>query len=266
MASTTEARPRRRPAVRGGKPSRQPPLPLYLQLLETLKDEILKGVHAVGTQLPTEEVLCARFDVSRYTVREALRRLRDAHLVSSRQGAGTTVLRPAEADSYVHEVTSISDLAAFATGVRYRVGSRELVASNRALAARLGGRTGQQWLLLRGYRYEPGSELPVCWTEVYVNADYAGVGRLVARHDGPIFELIEDLYGERIGEVHQELHARSVPPELVAGLQVAPDATVIEVRRTYRLLSGKIAQVAFNLHPAERFRLSMSLRRIKPGK
>jgi GntR family transcriptional regulator len=259
MASTTEAKSRRRPKSRAAKPE----LPLYLQLLETLKDEILKGVYAVGTQLPTEEELCARFRVSRYTVREALRRLRDDRLVSSRQGAGTTVLRPADSSSYVHEVTSISDLAAFATGVRYRVGSQDLLTSDRALAQRLGAKAGQQWLLLRGFRFGPDSELPICWTEVFVNADYAGVGRLVGRHTGPIFELIEDLYAERIGEVHQELKTRAVPPEVAPGLKVAPGATAIEVQRTYRLTSGKIAQVAFNLHPADRFRFSMTLRRVK---
>src|SRR5260221_2657176 len=65
---------------------------LYLQILRSLKDEIVSGVYPVGSQLPTEEELCARFSVSRYTVREALRRLRDERLVASRRGAGTTVV------------------------------------------------------------------------------------------------------------------------------------------------------------------------------
>jgi GntR family transcriptional regulator len=39
----------------------------------------------------------------------------------------------------------------------------------------------------------------------------------------------------------------------------------IEVRRTYRLDTGKIAEIAFNLHPAHRFRYSMTLRRNQGG-
>ena len=72
--------------------------------MRALKDEIVKGVHPVGSRLPTEEELCQRFSVSRYTVREALRLLREDRLVSSRKGAGTTVVPPRASDSYVHEV------------------------------------------------------------------------------------------------------------------------------------------------------------------
>src|ERR1700741_3922688 len=68
--------------------------PLYLQLVRALKDEIVSGVFPVGSQLPTEEELCERFSVSRYTMRQGLRHLREDSLVSSRQGAGSTVVPP----------------------------------------------------------------------------------------------------------------------------------------------------------------------------
>src|ERR1700730_10874727 len=102
MASKTE--PKARKAVDPNSDD-----PLYLQVVRALKDEIVRGVHPVGSQLPTEEELCTRFAVSRYTVREALRLLREDHLVSSRKGAGTTVSTPRASDSYVHEVMSIND-------------------------------------------------------------------------------------------------------------------------------------------------------------
>jgi DNA-binding transcriptional MocR family regulator len=66
---------------------------LYLQIARALKKEIVEGVYPVGSQLPTEDELCKRFSCSRYTVREALRRLREDGLVSSRPRAGTLVGR-----------------------------------------------------------------------------------------------------------------------------------------------------------------------------
>src|ERR1700752_354811 len=101
--------------------------PLYLQVSRALKEEIVGGVYPVGSQLPTEDALCERFSVSRYTVREALRRLREDNLVSSRQGAGTTVVPPRPSDSYVHEVMSINDLVAFATDVRFAIDTIEMI-------------------------------------------------------------------------------------------------------------------------------------------
>src|ERR1700710_2236973 len=88
--------------------------PRYLQVARALRKEIVDGVYPVGSQLPTEHQLCERFAVSRYTVREALRRLRDDNLVSSRPRAGTLVVPRPSADSYVLDVVSIDDLLAFA--------------------------------------------------------------------------------------------------------------------------------------------------------
>jgi GntR family transcriptional regulator len=278
MASKTEPKTRkalvRKVSVRkvlprkAAKPVRAPAgnkaeEPLYLQLVRALKDEIVRGVHPVGSQLPTEEELCERFSVSRYTVREALRLLREDHLVSSRKGAGTTVVPPRASDSYVHEVMSINDLVAFATGVRFRIDSIEMIVADAALAARIGASAGERWLAVRGLRHTDESEPPVCWTEVYINAEFAAIGRLLQRHTGPIFHLIEDLFGQRIVEVHQQIAAGLIQPELAEGLQAPAGAMALEVQRTYKMAGGKIAQIAINTHPASRFRHSMTMRRVK---
>jgi GntR family transcriptional regulator len=237
--------------------------PLYLQVVRALKDEIVSGVYPVGAQLPTEEELCERFSVSRYTVREALRRLREDNLVSSRQGAGTIVVPPRPTESFVHEVMSINDLVAFATGVRFAIDTIEMIVVDAELASRTGITDGEEWLAVRGLRHTEGSELPVCWTEVYINREFAAVGRLLQRHTGPIFHLIEDLFGQSIVEVHQEIAAALISPTLAAGLKVKAGAMALEVQRTYKLAKGTIAQVAINTHPASRFRHSMTMRRVK---
>jgi GntR family transcriptional regulator len=236
---------------------------LYLQILRSLKDEIVRGIYPVGSQLPTEEELCERFSVSRYTVREALRRLRDDGMVAPRRGAGTMVVPPSSPESYVHEVTSFNDLITFASGVRFQIDSMATISAGAKLASRIGGSAGDRWLAVRGFRYTENSELPVCWTEVYINAEFAAVGRLLQRNRGPIFHLIEDMFGQPITEVHQEIAAASVPPSLAAGLKAKAGAMALLVQRTYRLASGKIAQVAVNTHPASRFRHAMTLRRVK---
>jgi len=238
--------------------------PLYLQVVHALKDQIVSGVYPVGSQLPTEEELCQRFSVSRYTVREALRRLREDSLVSSRQGAGTTVVPPRPADSFVHEVMSINDLVAFATDVRFAIDAIEMIEIDDKLSSRTGIASGEQWLSVRGLRHaNEGTELPVCWTEVYINREFAAIGRLLQRHRGPIFHLIEDLFGQSIVEVHQEIAAALISPALAPGLKVKAGSTALEVQRTYKLATGRIAQVAINTHPASRFRHAMTMRRVR---
>src|SRR4030081_1870042 len=103
MASKTETRARKANSPKVRPQTRAPAEiksddPLYLQVVRALKDEIVGGVHPVGSQLPTEEELCERFSVSRYTVREALRLLREDHLdwltAESRRLPSTPIRHP----------------------------------------------------------------------------------------------------------------------------------------------------------------------------
>jgi GntR family transcriptional regulator len=235
----------------------------YLQVARTLRKEIVDGVFPVGTQLPTEHDLCERFGVSRYTVREALRRLRDDNLVSSRPRAGTMVVARAASNSYAQEVMSINDLLAFAAGAQFVIESNALVTLDEDLAAHTGLPAGSEWLVVRGKRLGDDSSAPICRTEYYVNRSFAAVGRLLQRHTGPIFPLVEDLFGVSVVEVHQEIAAIVASPELADELGVHPGSAALEMRRTYTTSDGEIAQVTVNTHPADRFRYSMTMRRVK---
>jgi GntR family transcriptional regulator len=61
-----------------------------------LSELILNGAVAPSERMPTEAELCERYEVSRITVRAALRSLRDAGYIDVRQGLGATVLPRAQ--------------------------------------------------------------------------------------------------------------------------------------------------------------------------
>lgn len=73
--------------VRGG---------LAKQIADAIRAAILDGRLKVNDRLPTEEELARSFNISRPTVREALKRLAAQNLVHSKRGptGGTFVLRP----------------------------------------------------------------------------------------------------------------------------------------------------------------------------
>ncbi|EKF22496.1 bacterial regulatory s, gntR family protein [Mycolicibacterium hassiacum DSM 44199] len=235
----------------------------YLQVARTLRKEIVDGVYPVGSQLPTEQQLCERFEVSRYTIREALRRLREDNLVASRPRAGTLVVARPATNSYAQDVVSIDDLLAFASGAKLTIDSNAMVTVDDELAERSGLQPGSEWLAVLGFRRADGEDAPVCKTEYYINRAFAAVGRLLQRHSGPIFPLIEDLFGVSIIEVHQEISAVPVGPELAAALKVDPGGAALQMRRTYRTSDGEIAQVTINTHPSSRYRHSMTMRRVR---
>ncbi|MDH3672974.1 MAG: FadR family transcriptional regulator [Gammaproteobacteria bacterium] len=76
-----------------------------------LRREILDGGYGYRERLPAERALALQFGASRGTVREALRRLEEMHLVSRRVGSGTFVRYRGHADHEdIAELTSPLEL------------------------------------------------------------------------------------------------------------------------------------------------------------
>ena len=65
--------------------------PLYLQLMMRLKNDMIAGIYPPSGKIPSEQILCETYHVSRVTVRKALLELVLAGLLVRRQGKGTFV-------------------------------------------------------------------------------------------------------------------------------------------------------------------------------
>jgi len=65
--------------------------PLHAQVADELRGQIVRGELPVGSTLPSEARLCARFDASRGTIRSALATLRHEGLIGGGQGRPPTV-------------------------------------------------------------------------------------------------------------------------------------------------------------------------------
>lgn len=67
------------------------PTPLYFQLYKLLQQNILNGTLENGAQLPTEQQLSQKFDISRITAKRALDELSAEGLVARKRAKGTHV-------------------------------------------------------------------------------------------------------------------------------------------------------------------------------
>ena len=67
---------------------------LHIQLYTSFLENIEKGIWAPGKKIPTEQELCDEHNVSRITVRQALKALEDKSYITRIQGKGTFVCEP----------------------------------------------------------------------------------------------------------------------------------------------------------------------------
>ena len=65
--------------------------PLYVQIMERIRQDIFRGTYSAGSRIPAEHELEIRYSVSRVTVRRALQELTAAGLLERKQGKGTFV-------------------------------------------------------------------------------------------------------------------------------------------------------------------------------
>ena len=63
--------------------------PKYCFVADTLRQEIASGQYSENQMLPTEQLLCQRFQSSRQTIRRALSLLEEEQLITRRQGSGS---------------------------------------------------------------------------------------------------------------------------------------------------------------------------------
>ncbi len=113
--------------------------PKYLQVADTLRQEIADGIFRDGQTLMTEEELRMRFDVSRQTIRQAISLLEADGLVDRRRGSGTYVRHgPRRRQGIIHVgviTTFITDyiFPAIAQGMESVLNKNEAVLSLNAM-------------------------------------------------------------------------------------------------------------------------------------
>jgi DNA-binding GntR family transcriptional regulator len=237
---------------------------LYQIVVKTLQSEIVRGLYPVGSQLPSEAALVERFNVSRHTVREALRALREAGLVKSHQGLGTLVQRPGSSEGFVHHINTISDLFPVSVKTQYQVTDGTLIVLPRWAEFFPEIEASRTWLQVHGLRFKSGSDTPFNEVSTFVAARFAGVGRVIGTHGGSIYGAIEMIYGETMNEVEQVIGSFVADEQRGAAIGMKPGDVGVEVSRLFRIASDHdVALLSFNRYRPEDFTFSMSLRRVR---
>lgn len=233
---------------------------LYERIAKELGERITSGRVAVGDALPTEAALCRKYGVSRYTAREALRRLRDAGLITRRPRAGTTVASASATSAFSLPVSSAADLFRYASDTKFWIEKKSLVKAQGQDLAVLECRRGQEWIKLEGVRRRLGIAAPLCLVTVYLNGALAGLEKRLPRACGVIYPLVEKKLGTRIAWIGQRIEAVALGEDDAGRLRASPGCG-LRVRRYYYDGNDRLLEVSDSLHAAGHFAYEMRLRR-----
>ncbi|QCP54060.1 GntR family transcriptional regulator [Trinickia violacea] len=215
-----------------------PPIarPLYAQIKDDLRARILDGRYAPHSRMPSESELCAMFDVSRITVRQALGDLQKEGLVFKLHGKGTFVSKP----KAFQDVTSLQGFAEAMSSMGHEIVNQlrgvRFIEADGNVASRLALPEGAKVAEIHRVRFlnrEPVS-LEVTYVPEALGVRLAAAD-LIARD---IFLIIENDCGVPLGHADVSIDAMLADDEIAAALNVGVGAPVLRIERLTHSADG----------------------------
>lgn len=234
---------------RQGGPSEPP---RYQMIAFDLEQEIVNGRYNIGEMLPTEADLVQRFNVSRFTVREALRQLERLGLVRRRRGSGTCVQSQTPLQQFTQRLRSLDDLLQYAPS-RLHVQAAAKVRLTRAEAQVLEARHGETWYRADGMRCAIGSGAVLCTSTVWIRPEFSSIISTGDVIDGALHARLERVFGVRIEQVDVRLDCHVLTGAECYQLGVQPPLPVLRMSRRFGDARNRTLQVSRDALPANRF-------------
>lgn len=249
-------------ASKTAKAGKSTKTPRYLQLAGVLREAILAGDFAEGAQFPTETVLCKQFDVSRFTVREALRRLEAEGLIQRKRGSGTTVQPPAARGGALHQpLSNVGEILQYARGsaVIYRPAGKGPLPTE--FAEQIAPDTSGEWSIFTGVRQQDFGEKPIAETTAYFHERLSdAVASLdLNASSKTLFSQIEQIAGVSASTVTQDIQALAANSVVAKALEVEEGSPVLQILRCYIDRKGRVFEISVSHHPGDRFAYSMHI-------
>lgn len=234
--------------------------PRYMQLAETLRSAILAGELSPSEQFPTESELCRAHGVSRFTVREALRRLEVEGLISRRRGSGTVVRPAAARGGTLHQpLSNVGEILQYAKDTSITFTAEGEGRLPRKIAEDIDLAPGEKWFRFRGIRGRADDERPIAVTDAYVHERLRNVARSIDLSQNTLFRQIEQLGQVRIGRITQDIEAVSASAEISTLLGVPRRSPCLRILRCYYDSEDRLFEISASHHPGDRFAYSMHI-------
>ena len=204
-------------------------LPLYHQLYEILRGDILHGKWQPGDMLPPESELVKHYEISRSTVRQVLDMLVNEGLIYRQRGRGTFVAHPTLEQGLMRIISFTDDMRqrGFAPGTEILFSG--LVPAPKEIAKALEIEPGEELARLDRLRMADGEPMSIEESHLVhrycpgvLESDYAS---------NPLREVLERDYGIRWMRAKQVIRAVLASPKLARLLSIPSKSALLYIER-----------------------------------
>ncbi|KGI92726.1 hypothetical protein MD26_13355 [Pseudomonas sp. H2] len=204
--------------------------PLYGQIQADLQGAIERGEYAPGSRLPSEHELCARYQVSRSTVRQALNEMLREGVIYKAHGRGTFVSdqRPFRDVSTLEGLSEA--LSAQGHSVTNRLQSFRLVSADAHLALQL--KVPEGTVVAELARVRLITMIPVSYEVTFCSQEIGEHLLSAELKSRDILVILEQDFGVLISHADMQLKAVAATTEIAELLQLPVHEPLMRIHRT----------------------------------
>jgi GntR family transcriptional regulator len=205
-----------------------------LSTYQRLQNELCHLIHNApkGTKLPSEPKLAEQFDVSRATLREAMRTFESQGLLKRRQGMGTFIVKPTQVIDSGLEVLESIETQAEKLGLEVTMGEFEIfpIQASGIHAQKLNLQEGHP--LLKVSRVILTSDGPVAFLVDILPEDILSPDVLREHFTGSVLDLLIQKGDPHLSISKTEISAIHAPSEVAKALNVQRGDTLLLLTAT----------------------------------
>ena len=235
------------------------PLPLYMQIKETLRTRILDGTYKAHQQMPSEAEMMKAFAVSRITVRQALGDLQKEGMIFKIHGKGAFVSKP----KAYQNVTRLQGFGEAMSSLGYETYSRVLgiksVAADKSVAAHL--KLPEQTLVTEIRRLRYLNREPISLDVSYLPA---AIGERLMKEDlatRDVFLILENEYGYALGSADLQIEAVLADEGLARLLDIEEGTPLLRIERLTHTVDGLPLDYEHLYYRGDAFQYRLSIER-----
>src|SRR4051812_22537135 len=221
-------------------------VPMHSVVRNELLTQIRSGRLHPGDQVPTEPQLMAAFNVSRTTVRRALRDLETMGLIDRQPGRGSFVSEP-KVEPRLDRLTGfVEDMEALGLDATASVELIESVPADAEVSRQLQLAPGVEVVHIERVRLANGT--PISFDDSYFPADLGARIATENLEEEPFYSILEGKYGVALAGADYVLSASTADERVARLLSIAVGAPVLLLERTSRAAPDRRPILFEHLH------------------
>jgi len=233
------------------------PIPLYHQLRTVLERQIERGDWKPNDRIPPEDELASRYEVSKITVREALKLLSAAGLVRREHGRGTFVNAPRLTQGPRQLTCFTGEMKQSGLRAHSRVLEAGVISCGADLALRLGISPGDSVFRLKRVRFANDEAMGI--QTAYLPLNLVPGIETEEFSSGSLYGALERRYGLKPTRARETHFAVALEADDARELGIEAGEPALAAERLTVLADGRPLEYAVSIMRGDRYRIILNL-------